>query len=72
MLFRSHRLKWTQAGLAAYLDVSTAAVSNWEAGIRTPSLDAALSILSLARDKRVRLTLEEVFKAPAPAGDVAR
>ena len=55
----------TQRGFAALVGVSAAAMSQFEAGSRKPSLKTANKVIEALNAKGVQCTLHEVFGAQA-------
>lgn len=52
---------WTQARLAAELDLVPSAVRNYELGLRTPGPKTAHRFLDVARSQGHVFTLEDVY-----------
>lgn len=55
-------LHMTQKEFAISLESSQTAISEYESGVKTPSLRVAQRILRLAKSNRVKLTLDDIFQ----------
>ncbi len=51
----------TQAELAKEINSSQAAISEYEGGVKIPSLKVAQKLIKLARAKKIKVTLMDIF-----------
>lgn len=67
-IFRKFRAEtgWTQAQLAAAIEVQRSAIANYEAGA-PPRRDVAQRFIALAKKHGQDFTLEDVFREPEAA-----
>lgn len=53
--------KMTQVEFSKSLEISQTAVTEYERGIRTPSLKVAKKIIDFAKQNKIKLTLTDIF-----------
>ncbi|MFV8926271.1 helix-turn-helix transcriptional regulator [Serratia fonticola] len=66
------QLKLTQGQLAQLVGSTQGAISHYETGRRTPSLDVSRDIVKAFATSGVTASVDEVFPAPEPANESAR
>jgi DNA-binding XRE family transcriptional regulator len=57
-----HKLSLTQIEFAKLLEVGQSTISSYELNVKIPSLQVAKKILMLAKSKRIKMTLDDIFQ----------